>query len=172
MIPEFSTLISGREVHANTGELYWDYNDQGYFTVNTDGTKAVVGFAKDQSIELDNVQIKMHTPFAALFITSLERDKKLDKSRSALITVIGRARNTGMNFEYGNDTTKLVQVGGAPLLMETISAEITIHDNRNFKVFALDHDGIKTTAELPVENQFFTVDGSKDKALWYLIQFD
>jgi len=42
VLPDFSTLQRERIARSNTGELVWDYREEGYFTVNTAGTRAVV----------------------------------------------------------------------------------------------------------------------------------
>jgi hypothetical protein len=44
---DMSTQLRKKVIVSNTGQLMWDYSQEkaGYFTVDTPGTKAVVGFA-------------------------------------------------------------------------------------------------------------------------------
>ena len=80
-----------------TGQLAWDTSGQGFFTVNTPGTKAVVGFAGGKEQTLGDVKIKLDTPFASLFLTALERDEDLAGGKRALITRAGPAEQHGLH---------------------------------------------------------------------------
>ncbi|MCB0856024.1 MAG: hypothetical protein KDD63_27565, partial [Bacteroidetes bacterium] len=55
--PEIPNLWNQEEkwVKSVTGQLYWNYAEEGYFTANTPAFKAVVGFAADQNHDLDDV---------------------------------------------------------------------------------------------------------------------
>ncbi len=75
-----------RSSKSTTGQLAWDTSDKGFFTVNTAGTKAVVGFTGGKEQTLGDVKIKLDTPFASLFLTALEPGEDLANGKRALIT--------------------------------------------------------------------------------------
>src|SRR5204862_271613 len=83
---------------ATTGQLVWDYSGKGYFTVNTPGTKAVVGFAGGKEFTLGGVKVEPACPFASLFLTALDRDATLADGKRALITAVARQGNTGFRY--------------------------------------------------------------------------
>jgi hypothetical protein len=49
-------------IKSVTGQLAWDTSGQGFFTVNTPGTKAVVGFAGGKEQTLGDVKVRLETP--------------------------------------------------------------------------------------------------------------
>ena len=66
------TTARGPVIQSTTGRLAWDTSGKGFFTVNTAGTKAVVGFTGGKEQTLGDVKIKLDTPFASLFLTAME----------------------------------------------------------------------------------------------------
>ena len=94
-------------VRSNTGQLTWNYAGKGYFTVNTPGTQAVVGFAQGAKLDLGDVTLQTNTPFVSLFVTSLDPQKPIAQASSLLVTAVARARNTGMQFNA--DATQVTQ---------------------------------------------------------------
>ena len=50
-LPDMSRYRQGSVIKSVTGQLAWDTAGQGFFTVNTPGTKAVVGFAERQGAD-------------------------------------------------------------------------------------------------------------------------
>ena len=72
-LPDMSRYRQGSVIKSVTGQLAWDTSGQGFFTVNTAGTKAVVGFAGGKEQTLGDVKVRLDTPFASLFLTALER---------------------------------------------------------------------------------------------------
>lgn len=139
-----------------TGQLAWvdGQNAQdGYFTINTPGTKGVVGFAPKKSFALDEVTIEPDNKFAVIYVTSLEKDKDIKGSRKILITAIARARDSG------------------GIQMEPVTATFTIAHSGTPTVTILDHDGRPTARKLEVKDGKFTIDGSVDKTLYYLVSY-
>jgi hypothetical protein len=158
---------------SSTGQLRWkeagDVKLGGYFTIDTPGTKAVVGFAGGQSCKLGEVTITPQCPFAAIYITAREPDKDISTSRKLLITAIARARNTDMKFNDVGDS--LLDRGKPPILMEPVKATITLAKPGTPKLSLLDHDGLRTQTTLPIQNGTFTIDGLHDKTPYYLLEF-
>jgi hypothetical protein len=153
---EFVSPASWRDeqmgsVAANTGQLRWNTADRGYFTVDTPGTQAVVGFAGGKRVALGDVIIEPETEFVSLFITALEPGQDIAHSRSVLVTCLARARNTGM--VYSEDGTEVLEVGEAPILLEPVEAAITLKRGGSPTVRKLDHVGRQTDVLIPVEKQ-------------------
>jgi hypothetical protein len=53
--------------------------------------------------------------------------------------------------------------------MEPVKAMIAVNNSTAFEVLLLDHDGNMTSRKLQVNNGAFTIDGSQDKTMYYLI---
>jgi hypothetical protein len=99
-----------------TGQLRWQEAAgacRGFFTIDTPGTKAVVGFAAGRKCELGRVTIEPQTNFGAIYVTARQRDQTIESSRELLIVALARARNTGMKFSP--DGKKLLAAGRAPI---------------------------------------------------------
>jgi hypothetical protein len=156
---------------SSTDQLRWKEGDSrhsGYFTINTSATRAVVGFAQDQTIRLGNVNIRPKSRFAAIYITAKEKNKDLVSSNKLLVVALARARNTGMKI-FRN--TRLLNKGTSPVLMEPVHAEITVNRSGSPKVIALDHDGRKTDVTVPISNRTFEIDGARYKTIYYEIEY-
>jgi hypothetical protein len=156
-------------IKSVTGQLAWDTSGQGFFTVNTKGTKAVVGFTDGKEQTLGDVKIRLETPFASLYLTALERKEDLTDCKRALITVLARQSNTG--FTYFATDNKVLKNGGPPILMEPVKATVTIAGRAIETVNVLDHDGRRTDRTVAVKDGRFTLDGAKDRAIYYEVLF-
>jgi len=158
---------------SSTGQLRWrespDAKLGGYFTIDTPGTKAVVGFAEARECRFGDVTISPQCPFAAIYITAQERDRDIATSRKLLITAIARARNTGMEFTDAGDG--LLNRGKPPILMESVKATITIDRPGATKLRLLDHDGLRTESTLPLQDGVVVIDTARDKTPYYLLEF-
>ena len=58
-LPDMSRYRKGSVIKSVTGQPAWDTSGKGFFTVNTPGTKAVVGFAGGKEQTLGDVKIKL-----------------------------------------------------------------------------------------------------------------
>jgi hypothetical protein len=169
LLPDLKRYREGTVIKSVTGQLAWDTTGQGFFTVNTPGTKAVVGFSGGKEQTLGDVKVRLDTPFASLFLTAAERGKDLAGSKQALLTVLARQSNTG--FTYFTPDNKVLKNGGPPILLEPVKATVTIAGRTIEAVNVLDHDGRRTGRTLPVTEGRFTIDGEKDKAIYYEVVF-
>ena len=151
-----------------TGQLVWDYSGRGFFTIDTPGTQGVVGFVGDREHKLTDVSLVVETPFAAVYVASLDRRKPVAGADSLLVLAVARTTNTGMKAAEG----KVVERGKAPVLIEPVRATVRLRRNGRFQVWALDHDGRKgpEAAALEVRNGEFQIDGAKYRTLYYLVQ--
>jgi hypothetical protein len=168
---DISPYFTNGVYQSSTGQLRWKEGDSrhsGYFTINTAATKAIVGFAKGQTIRLDNVTIRPKSRFAAIYITAKEKDKDLASSSKLIVVALARARNTDMKIFRD---TRLLSKGTSPVLMEPVHAEITVSRDGSPKVFALDHDGRKTDVTMPISNSTFEIDGARYKTIYYEIEY-
>lgn len=169
--PDMSRYRADGVITSGTGQLRWDVSrpDRGFFTVNTPGTRAVVGFAPDEPQKLGSVTIALRdTPFAGVFVTSLSRERGIDEAaESLLLTAMARTRNTGMRFNEKRD--ELLALGSAPILVEPVVADIHIDGPEIIAVRVLDHDGRRTDRTVPEEDNKFTIDGRRDKTMYYEI---
>lgn len=159
------TLVSA------TGQLRWREAVKaagGWFTLDSPGTKAVVGFASGRIHELGGVTIEPRSRFSAIYVTALEPDKTIATSRALLVVALARARNLGMKFSPAGDI--MLSPGAGPILMEPVKARITLHRTGESKVFLLDHDGRLTDRPIEWENGGFTLDGARDKTPYYVVQ--
>ncbi len=169
LLPEMSRYRHGSAIRSVTGQLAWDTSGQGFFTVNTPGTKAVVGFTGGKEQTLGDVKVRIDSPFASLFLTALERGEDLAGGKRALLTVLARQSNTG--FTYFAPDHKVLKNGGPPILLEPVKATVTIAGRPIARVNILDHDGRRTGRTLAVTDGRFTLDGAKDKAIYYEVIF-
>ncbi len=168
-LPDMSRYLDGKVIRSATGQLAWDTSGQGFFTVNTPGTKAVVGFAEGKEQTLGDVKVRLDCPFASLFFTALESGSDLARGKRALITALARQSNTG--FTYFAPDNKVLNNGGPPILLEPVKAAITIAGRPIEAVNVLDHDGRRTGRTLAVTDGRFVLDGAKDKTLYYEVVF-
>ena len=154
---------------SSTGQLRWYESSAGgqggCFTINTAGTQAVVGFARDRSFPLDDVTITPQSNFAAIYVTAPDSDSSITTSNRLLVVALARARNTGMKFSVTGD--ELLDKGTSPVLMEPVKAVIQINRPGVPEVILLDHDGRRTEKKLPVVNGRFTLDGATDHTPYY-----
>jgi hypothetical protein len=168
-VPDMKRYRNGSVIKSTTGQLLWDTAGQGFFTVNTPGTKAVVGFAQGKEQKLGDVTVKLDSPFAAFVLTAAGRDEDLSKAKRALISVMARSSNTG--FTYFGPDNRVMKNGSPPILLEPVKATVTIAGREIEAVHVLDHDGKRTGRTLPVAGGRFALDGSKDKAVYYEVLF-
>jgi len=174
---DITEYVNGNVTKSTTGELTWITNpdatvygdQQGYFTVNTAGTKAIVGFAPKKPYTLGDVTITPDNLFAVIFVTSLDKEKDITDTKRVLITALARTKNTGMKRNAAH--TRLLSQGNAPVLMEPVRAIINMKRVGKAVVNVLDHDGRRTGKTVTFKNGQFTIDGIRDKTMYYEIVY-
>jgi hypothetical protein len=168
-LPDMARYRQGSVIKSVTGQLAWDTSGRGFFTVDTAGTKGVVGFAEGKEHTLGGVKVRIDSPFASLFLTALAPKEDLASGKRALLSVLARQCNTG--FSYFTPDGRVMDNGRAPILLEPVKATITISDRTIEAVNVLDHVGRRTGQTLPVKDGRFTIDGARDKAIYYEVVF-
>ena len=158
-------------VRSNTGQLNWDYSGRGFFTINSPATKGIVGFPAKKAYKLDEVTLQTNNPFAIILATNIDTGNDFSTSKRILITVMARAQNTGT--KWNADSTRLTNIGTAPVLLEPVQLSMEI--NRKVKsdplVFVLDHSGNRTHIQVPTKNGKIVLDGNKYKSIYYEIVY-
>ncbi len=152
---------------SNTDQLAWKPGktaQDGYFTIDSPGTKAVVGFAKGQVCKLGPVTIKVDTPFAAVYVVAKDPNATIRDAKELLIVAVARARNSGAKMI---GYTTMLKMGKSPILMEPVKAEIAIDGAAS--VEALDQDGKKTGQMLQVSGGKFRINGATHKTVYYKV---
>jgi hypothetical protein len=157
-------------ISSATGQLQWSYAGKGYATINTAGTKGLIGFGENKKFTLGTVTIQTPNEFAVVFVTSLAKDKGIDQSNRVLVTSIARARNSGMTFN--DEKTELLEIGSSPILMEPVLVNIQVDGGRKGLIYVLDHVGSRTGVTIPLKNGKATLDGKRHKAIYYEIIFE
>jgi hypothetical protein len=165
-LPDLARFREGGMLVSATGQLRWG---EGFFTVDTAATKAVVGFAGGKPQALGGVEMTLGCPYASLFLTALGRTETLEDAKTALLTAMARSSNTGLS--YFVPTGKLTEVGRSPVLMEPVKATITLSRRKAARVHILDHDGRRTGKTVPITGGRFTIDGARDRTPYYEVEF-
>ena len=167
--PDMTQYETGTVIHSNTGQLAWDSAHNGCFTIDTDGTKAVVGFGAGRTYQLGQVMITPQTPYASIILTAMEKGATLANAKSALLTAIARTESTG--FTYNTLNGRMMSPGTSPLLVEPVQADIAISGRGIAAVNVLSQNGALTGTTLPVRNGTIHLDTGKDKTMYYQVVF-
>jgi len=166
--PDMAKYIHDKTITSPTGQLAWDYSDRGYFTINTPGTKAVVGFAPAKELTLGDVKLTPDCPYASIVLTALDKDSTLATGKSALLTAVARTCNSG--FRYFTPGKKILDNGKGPILMEPVKATIVVGRGVS-AVNVLDTEGRRSGQTLAVRDGSFSIDGARDKTMYYEVVF-
>lgn len=167
---DMAPYVDGNRYRSATGQLTWTAGatrQSGYFSVDTEGTQALVGFAKGQTVALSQATIVSAAPFAAIYVSASRPDGRLATDDSLIVMAIARARNSGAKI-IGDS---LLDNGKAPIVMEPVRAEIRLARGGTPIVWILDHDGCRTDRTVPVENGHFTIDGAVHKTPYYEVAY-
>ena len=167
--PDMAKYQQGDIITSTTGQLKWSGGEKPFLTINTPGTRGVVGFASGQVQHLGNVDLTLNCPYASVIVTAAGREESLANAKHALISAVARNSNSGMT--YFTLDGHLVSNGKSPILMEPVKATFTFTRRQIASVNILDHDGKETGRTLPVTNGSFAIDGAQDRALWYEVNF-
>ena len=113
-----------------TGELTWKART-GCVLIDTARTQAVIGFLSAEPHALGTVSLNSPTRFGAVYVTAMDDREPIRAARRLLITAVGPARNTGMEYETTDRPSRrsgplwhLKQTGNAPALLEAVTGEL------------------------------------------------
>ena len=123
--------------------------------------------AKNGTVDLSGVKVTCETDFAVIAMSSLT-DEKITESSNILLTTVGRAQNTGAKF-VGE---QMMEYGTAPVLVESIKAEIEIEtDISTYEVWGISPEGFYI-GQVPTkyEDGKLTISlGRESRSMYYLI---
>ena len=160
------------KVVSDTGQLQRSW-DKRIGIIDSKRTKAVYGFLGEAGkILLDGLEMKVSNPFAVIAVSSLTNDA-IENSNNLLLTTIGKAQNTGMEFKFEGDYAELINIGRLPVQVEVIEGEIGIKTNiPNLKIWAVNSEGFYIGA-IPSNYEEGTLKfkiGESFCSIYYLIQ--
>jgi hypothetical protein len=147
-----------RIVRSTTGELTWNAS-AGFVTIDTPRTQAVIGFLGTAPHGLTAVTLRSPTDFGAVYVTALDGAAPIQSARRLLVTAVGPARNTGMEYETTAQTSsqgtpywRLRDAGKAPALLEAVTGRLEIRSDRadRLKAWTLDIVGNRLR-EVPLD---------------------
>jgi len=128
------------KIVSDNGQMWRDLNRQ-IGVIDTERTKVVYGFIgkggstastkirRPVDINLNGMTVDSYTDFGVVAVSSLTNDP-IEKSENILMSAIGRARNTGAQF----DGDKMLDVGHAPILAEVTNANIRLKTEHGTKM--------------------------------------
>jgi hypothetical protein len=141
-----------------TGELTWN-GAEGVVTIDTPRTQAVIGFLGSKFLHrLRQVTIASPSGFGAVYVTAMDGSEPVTTARRILITAVGPAKNTAMEYERAAKPSRrgapqwhLNSAGEAPVLLESITGHLEIQTGRadQLKAWVLDVVG-KRLREVPL----------------------
>lgn len=167
--------LNCRQIHSSTGQLNWNFKDKGYFVLDTPGTQAVIGFASDKIHKMSDINLEIESPFAAIYVSSLDQNKSIREANSLLITTLARTANQDM--EINRETGEILKQGEGRIVIEPVKANIAIKRQEACEIYILDHEGrfISDSDRIHVdktkERIQFKVDGEKYQTIYYLAKF-
>lgn len=168
-----------RIARSTTGELLWNAS-AGFVTVNTPRTQAVIGFLGTSPHELATVTLRSPTNFGAVYVTAMDADAHLDSAHRLLVTAVGPAQNTGMEYETTSQTSslgvpysRLREAGKAPALLEAVTGQVEIRSRLagQLKAWTLDIVGNRLReVPLAVKSNAVTLDmQAQSRTVYYEI---
>jgi hypothetical protein len=168
-LPDLARFRDGTAIVSATKQLRWDISSQGFFTIDTPGTKGVVGFSPGKPQQLGDVTINLQSPYASVILTAHDNSSTLANSKRALLSVVARNCNTG--FKYFAVDGRILDNGQSPILLEPVQATITIGTRPVAAVHVLNHAGQRTGKTLEVTAGKFNVDGTRDRTMYYEVEY-
>ncbi|MBR5738781.1 MAG: hypothetical protein IKY02_02200, partial [Lachnospiraceae bacterium] len=173
---EIAPVSENPDIIASDNGQVWRSLSGRFGAVDTERTKVIYGrltagrndtMKANPNTFVKGMSVKGGTDFAVIALSSLT-DDPISKSPNMLLSTIGRARNTGAQF----DGDKMIEYGEAPILSEVIRAEITIETERtDLQIWGVNAEGFYVGRLLPKYEDgkmTFTV-GEKWPANYYLI---
>ena len=125
----------------------------------------MIGFLGTGPHALATVTLRSPTNFGAVYVTAMDGDAVIESARRLLVTAVGPARNTGMEYEttsqsssLGVPYSRLREAGKAPALLEAVTGQIEIRSRLagQLKAWTLDVVGNRVR-EVPLATKADTV---------------
>jgi len=112
-------------IASDTGQLVWhrDQTKQGFVTIDTDKSQAVIGFVKRANKPLKNLAATVENEFCSILLTSLE-DKPIAQANRLLLVTTARSANTAM--QWNDKRTTLTDWGTEPTVIEPVKGFVVL----------------------------------------------
>jgi len=158
-----------RDLKRQIGVIDTERTKVFYGMLGKGGAAASTKVRKPVEIHANGMTIDSYTDFGVIALSSLTNDP-IEKSDNMLLSAIGRARNTGAQF----DGDKMIDVGHAPILAEVINADIKLKTDigDKLRVWGVNAEGfyagrVPTTYEDGILS--FEIGDELNPACYYLI---
>jgi hypothetical protein len=117
----------GATLTSDTAQLAWHHGQkrQGFVTVQTDRSQALIGFVRHADQSLKNLTATVENEFCSLMLTSLD-EKPIAQANRLLLVATARAANTGM--KWNDARTSLTDWGTEPSVIEPVKGFVTLKD--------------------------------------------
>lgn len=161
--PDSATLTAAPEIASitrlvsDTGQLEWNTQQQGkgFVQINTDKTKAVLGFIENKEYTLGNITLgvgALQQDWATLVVTAQTGSfVQLEDGASLLAVVTGKVENTDMQWTDASQTSVGRNWGRAPVLIESVPYTLSLPvEAHRVQAWALSTTG---TRSAPLEIQ-------------------
>lgn len=170
------TLVARSE----TGELAWDAR-LGVVTVDTPRSQAVIGFLSTEPQHTKLLEFRSETKFGALWVTAMDGDRPIQEARRLLVTAVGPARNTGMEYERTDTVSpqtgwnfwRLKTMGTGPVVMQAVVGQVSIRSEHagRFRGWLLNVNG-KRVRQIDVRSTASRIelDLLADSAFYYELE--
>lgn len=140
-----------------------------YGMIGKGGSTASTKLRTPKDIHANGMSVDCYTDFGVIALSSLS-DTPIESSDNMLLSAIGRARNTGAQF----DGDKMIDVGHAPIMSEVIHASIRLKTNvgDKLRVWGVNSEGfyagqVPTTYEGGILS--FEIGDELNPSIYYLI---
>ncbi|MCH5372842.1 MAG: hypothetical protein JJ992_02610, partial [Planctomycetes bacterium] len=162
------------EIDSDTGQLHWCDADrhQGFVTVDTPATQALIGFVGDSGKATSNLTARVENSFCCLYLTSLD-GKPIAAASRLLLTATARATLSG--FEWNSDRKTVNSWGHAPTVIEPVRGRITLqglNDAAKLSVTPLAAEGRPLDSAVAAERteQGWIIPIGQPVTTWYVIE--
>ena len=168
---DLTPYVTKGVVRAAGGQLEWHEGktrQDGFITVNTPGTKAVVGFAKGQTCVLGDVVMKPESRYGAFYLTAAGKDQTLASDKRLLVLAMARVRQSGSKVFAGK---YVLDIGREPFVLEPVKITITLARPGPATLIPLEHNGFRTARRIRLEQGTFTLDTAVEKTPYFEIVY-
>jgi hypothetical protein len=157
---------------SSTRQLAWkEGKSPAYVLINTPGTQAVVGFATGEVCRLADVAIRPGSAYGAFYVTAPGPGEAIAGADRVIVTLIGKARNTGQKLSPEGD--RLLARGEPPVRLEGLKADLDFGSRKVAAIRPLDHDGRRNDRVVMGNGTGrVSLDSGRDQTPYYEIEFE
>lgn len=173
-IEPYPKINKENPIVSDTGELKW-YHDQqgeGFATIETEKSQALLGFIKDNNKVLKNLSAEVENKFCSIILTSLD-GKPISTSENLLLAATAKSANSGMT--WNEKRTSLSSWGSAPTVIESVKGKVilrNIEPSNLIETIPLDGSGKALGDSIYIESKkgSYILHIGEPVTTWYLIR--